>query len=507
MHVGLLNYTTYTSIWVSSLGRPNLHLRRYIQYDEVGMGQNQFRCFYMAFHPVNGAFVIHEGHSGKIYMDGKLIYDFALIGRPPRAGGDTHGAITWSREYVFIGGWMKAPPGLLVSTDRTLAKQDMREKYSHIHIVDENGKVELLWSRKWDDKLPPNHWYGEVTDLLYDGHDDVLYFSRADGYAELGLWRISLNDKKVEWIIRNRTVYKMEMKDDKIFATLFNPAHMEKSAVAIYDTLSGESRLIEDFNFALDPDKKISIKRDGGQIVQIQNRLISFYGGALIVSDPYRDRHILYPFLEVVSPESERPPYIPGLRTQKVYPIGIPIIAVNPSEGLTEPTLRTTFGLLVRVDPVVPQIVSLSGFISGMISDGEYIYLGASYANHCPAYTYRTGDGGIYAIPIKELFTKPWNSLRLWVFDGSYKLDETGIEGWFGGIPLKGFTVRKMRIYVSDKVKMSIAEYNLLTKVYEDSVNLEQGWNIVDLSPYYDIVAFRFSNNLEKVLAEVIAEP
>jgi len=471
------------------------------------MGNNQFRCFYMAFHPVNGSFIVHEGHSGKIYMDGKLIYSFSLIGRAPRAGGDTHGAITWSRDLVFVGGWIKAPPGLLVSTDRTLARQDMREKYSHIHTVDENGKVELLWYRKWDDKLPPNHWYGEVTDLLYDGHEDVLYFSRADGHAELGLWRIYLSNRKVEWLIKNRTVYKMELKDDKIFATLFNPAHMENSAIAIYDMISNESRVIEEFEYVLEPGRKVSVKRDGGQIVQIQNRLISFYGGAMIVSDPYRDRHILYPFLEIVSPESERPIYIPGLRTQKVYPLGIPIIAVNPSEGLTEPALRTTFGLLIRVDPVVPQILSTTGFVSGMISDGEYLYLGTSYANHCPAYTYRTGDGGIYAIPIKDLFTKPWTPIRIWIFDGEYIQSSTGLSGWFGGIPLKGFTIKRLRIFVSQDVKMRIAEYNLLTKTSSDSIALSSGWNNIDLSQYYDIIAFSFDTNLNKVLAEIILEP
>ncbi len=57
-------------------------------------------------------------------------------------------------------------------------------------------------------------------------------------------------------VFRNRTVYKMEMKDDKIFATLFNPAHMEKSAIVIFNTLSNESRIVEEFDFGLEPGKK-----------------------------------------------------------------------------------------------------------------------------------------------------------------------------------------------------------------------------------------------------------
>lgn len=491
----------------SAMGSVNLNLRGFITHDEVGMGQNQFRVFYMIFHPATGEFIVHEGHSGKVYADGKLIYSYEKIGRPPRAGGDTHGAITNSRDLVFFGGWVKAPPGLLVSSDRSLAKQDMREKYSHIHYIDGNDRVELLWSRKWDSNLPPNHWYGEVTDLLYDGHEDVLYFTRADGHAELGLWRISLGDRRVEWLIRNRTVYKMEMKDDKIFATVFNPAHYEDSAVVVYDTISGESKIIEEFTFGLSQGEKIRIKRDGGQIVQIQNRLISLYGGALILTDPYRNSHVLYPFLEVVNTESERPLYIPGLRTQKMYVMGLPVIVVNPSEGLTEPVLRTTFSLIIRFDAVTPQIVSTSGFISGMATDGYYAYLGTSYANHCPTYTYRTGDGHVYAVEVKELMTKPWNSVRIWLINGAYNRGSTGIRGWFGGVPVKGFSTKRLRVYVDSGVTLRIAEYSLLGDVREDSINLNPGWNLVDLSSYYDMVSFAFTEDLRNTRAELIMEP
>lgn len=483
-------------------------MERYIVYDEVGMGQNQFRCFYMAFHPISRALVVHEGHTGKVYIDGRLVYDYSTIGKPPRAGGDTHGAIAWSRDLVFIGGWIKAPAGLLISsTNRTLIEQDMRDKYSHIHAIDRSGNVKILWLRKWDEKLPPNHWYGEVTDLLYDGHEDSLYFTRADGYEELGLWRISLSDAKAEWIIRSRTLYKMEMKDDKIFSTLFNPAHLENSAIAIYDTINGNSKFIEFFDFGLETDKKISIKREGGQIVQIQNKLYAFYGGCIIICDPYKDKYILYPFLEAVSPESEKPLYIPGLRSQKAYVFGVPIIAANTSEGSVEPSIRTSPGLLIRLDPVSPQILTTTGFVSGMVSDGRYLYIGTSYANHCPVYTYRSGDGGIYAIPVKELFTKPWVPIRMWLYDNTYIHGKSGIAGWFGGIPLKGFGIKKLRVYTSKEVKMRIAEYNFLTKISEDTITLNIGWNVIDLSSYYDIVSFKFEEDVEVVRAELIAEP
>ncbi len=68
------------------------------------MGQNQFRCFYLAFYSVNGSLVIQDGHAGKVYIDGKLVYSCELVGKSPRAGGDTHGAMTWNKEYSFFGG-------------------------------------------------------------------------------------------------------------------------------------------------------------------------------------------------------------------------------------------------------------------------------------------------------------------------------------------------------------------------------------------------------------------
>ncbi|ABW02443.1 DUF2139 domain-containing protein [Caldivirga maquilingensis] len=486
----------------------NLLLRGFIDHDEVALGHNQFRSLYLGFHPQSGALIVHDGHVAKVYSNGKLVYGYERLGRPPRVGGDTHAALTWSRDLLFFGGWVKTPPGMLEvkGAERLLRYQDMRNKYSHIHSIDENDRVEVLWARKWDDNIPPNHWYGEVTDLLYDEHDNSIYFTRADGHAELGLWRIGLSTRVAEYLVKGRSIYKMELKDDKIYATVYNPVHYENSAIVVYNTSSGEGRIIESFNFALEPGRSIQIKREGGQVVQVQNRLIAFYGGALIYIDPVKDTYTLYPFLEVKSPESERPSYVPGLRSQKVYIMGTPILPVNPAEGLREISARTTFGMLLRVDTPVPQILSSVGSIFGLTHDGNYLYVGATYANHTDIYTYRSGNGGLFSIPVKELFTKPWTPVRIMMHDGPYS-PESCIAGWFGGIPLKGFTGKVLRIHVPRQVKLRVVEYTLLGRLIEDSIQLNSGWNRVDLSNYYDIVAFKFDENVENVLAEVALEP
>ncbi|QXJ33935.1 DUF2139 domain-containing protein [Saccharolobus shibatae] len=489
------------------MDKPKLVLKEFVQHNEVALGHHQFRSLYIGFHPISRNMIVHDGHAAKVYSNGEVIYRYEKLGRPPRVAGDTHAALAWSKDLLFIGGWLKAPPGMIEVSqyERILKYQDMRMKYSHIHMIYDDDKVEILWSRKWDDKIPPNNWYGEVTDLLYDEHEDAVYFSRADGHAELGLWKVGVSTRDAEFLVKNRTVYKMEMKDDKIYATIFNPIHTDVSSIMVYNTLNGEYKFVESFDFPLENNKKIQIRRVGGQIVQIQNKLIAFYGGALIHIDPQKDVYRLYPFLDVRNPESERPTYIPGFRAQKAYIMGIPVISANPAEDLRDMSSKTTFGLLLRIDPVVPQIITESGAIFGMAHDGEYLYVGASYANHTGVYTYRAGDGGIFAISVSELFKKPWNPIRIWIHDGSYT-PTGGIDGWFGGIPLKGFTEKKIRVYTTKTTKMRIAEYSLFSKVRDDTVTLNTGWNMIDLNNYYDIIAFKLDESIDLLQAEIILE-
>ncbi len=478
----------------------DLLLEGFIAHDEAGLGHHSFRCLYIGFHPKSKSMIIHDGHAAKVYSDGRLIYSYEKLGAQPRVAGDTHAAMANSRDLLFIGGWLKAPPGVLPN-----GLQDMRNKYSHIHMIDENNRVEVLWSRKWDNKIPPNHWYGEVTDLLYDGHEDSVYFTRADGHAELGLWRIELRDRKVEYLAEG-TVYKMELKDDKIYATLFNPALMEDSAIVIYNMRDGSVNRVNEFEFALEPGRRMKIRRRGGQIIQLQNRLMAFYAGALIYIQPDKDKYTLFPLLETHNPEDGMPYHLGGVRSQKVYVYGIPIIAFNPWDHLKEPSARSDVTLLMRMDSVTPQVIASTGFISGMATDGENLYLGASHTNHTGVYAYRSGIGGVFTIPVDKILSKPLTPVRVWIWDGAYSRESSGLNGWFGGIPLRGFNRRRLKIHVSKQAKLTIAEYSLAAKVRAEEVQLKDGWNIMELDQYDDLVAFKLSEDNE-ISAEIILEP
>ena len=494
----------------------------YTPYAEVGMGHHQFRSFYIGFQPRSKALVIHEGQAGTVFLDGELTYSYEKIGRPPKAGGDTHGAMTTSRDLLFFGGWIKAPAGL--TPDR---RQDMREKYSHIHSLDENGRVELLWLRKWDPGLGTSEWYGEVTDLVYDEHTNSIFFTRADGFSELGLWRLDLSSGSAEYLIKGHTAYKMELKDDKLFVTEFNPALNSNSAIIVYDMLTGADARITEFASAFDAGATVSLPRQGGQIVQLQNRLLAFFRGFVLQISASKIRNIetgklgkpssesqlssedfvAYPFFEAFSPEDGMPYHVGGLRGQKVYINGIPFLALVPWDHLSEVLSRTDEAFLLRVDGAVPQIVATAGSVSGIATDGQSVYIGASYANHTGVYTYRAGAGGVFELPVKEVFSKPWTPVRMWLWDGEYEPGKSGVKGWFGGIPVKGFWRKRLKVRASEPVKLAVREFTFLPGAQTDEeVQLNEGWNAVDLSDYYDMVAFSLSSRV-KLEAELAMDP
>jgi len=144
------------------LDKPKLVLKEFVQHNEIALGHHQFRSLYIGFHPISRNMIVHDGHAAKVYSNGEVIYRNEKLGKPPRAAANTYAALTWSKDLLFIGGWLKAPPGMIEVSqyERILKYQGMRMKYSHIHMIYDDDKVEILWSRKWDDKIPPNNWYG-----------------------------------------------------------------------------------------------------------------------------------------------------------------------------------------------------------------------------------------------------------------------------------------------------------------------------------------------------------
>jgi len=58
--------------------------------------------------------------------------------------------------------------------------------------------------------------------------------------------------------------------------------------------------------------------------LEIQNRILAFYRGFLLMSSSSQDKWHLYPFMEGYSPEDGNPFHIGGVRSQKVYGTAFP---------------------------------------------------------------------------------------------------------------------------------------------------------------------------------------
>jgi len=92
----------------------------------------------------------------------------------------------------------------------------------------------------------------------------------------------------------------------------------------------------------------------------------------------------------------------------------------------------------------------------------------------------------------------------MWLWDGEYEPGKSGVKGWFGGIPVKGFWRKRLKVRASEPVKLVVREFTFLPGAQTDEeVQLNEGWNAVD---YYDMVAFSLSSRV-KLEAELAMDP
>lgn len=458
---------------------------------------------YLAIHPKLRELVFHDGTCSELYMGGRLIYRYEKCGPEPRAAGDTHGAMEVSRDQVFFGGWGEAP------TRRDPDKQefeaaDRSGKFSHIHVIDEEGRVELKWIKRWDEKIKLHYWYAEVTDLLYDPRRNVLWVTRGDVNwgGDQGLYMFDPSDGRMESILFGNA-YKMIMYRDTILMSswydkalyAYNPQVNKYESVSTLPVFDGSTWEIP-LTFGGAPF------RIGGSPFLVQ-------GPALVSVQEWKigssRRMMAYPFFACY--KSEGIWTRSGARVQRHVSIGSSVLLpVNTQEMIIDDALNTP--VLIRFDSLSPQIVMPMFYISGMAFDGKHLYMHASCVNHEAVLTWRTDRGSIFMLEPETVLRKPLAGIRMGILHGSYRIS-MGLNGWVGGVPLKGFTSKKLRVKVAQETVMHVAHYILGSIEYVEfnDISLKPGWNTVDLNSYDNMVAFKFDANIDNVYAYVSLEP
>ncbi|MEM2344471.1 MAG: DUF2139 domain-containing protein [Thermoproteota archaeon] len=458
---------------------------------------------YLAIHPKLRELVFHDGACAKLYIGGKLVYKYEKCGPEPRAAGDTHGAMEVSRDRVFFGGWGEAP------TRRDPDKQvfdyaDRSGKFSHIHGIDENGKVELLWIKRWDEKIEKHYWYAEVTDLLYDPKKEVLWVTRGDVNwgGDQGLYMFDLSSGKMESIFFGNA-YKMVMYQDNILISswhdkaiyAYNPQKNQYESASTVPVFDGSNWEIP-ITF-------------GGASFRVGSLPYVIQGPAIVSIQEWRmgssRRMTAYPFFACY--KLDKIWTRPGARAQKpVYINSSVLLPINTQETIPDDALNTP--VLLRFDSVSPQIIMHSFYTSGMIFDGKHIYIHAACVNHEAILTWRSDTGTIFMLEPQTVLGKPLTGIRLSILHGIYK-QSIGLNGWVGGIPLKGFINKKLRVKTPTDASMRIAHYILGSTDYTEfeDIKLKPGWNIVDLNSYDNIIAFKLDRDIEGIYSYVSLEP
>jgi len=434
------------------------------------------KTFWLKFHPKTKELIVHNGVCAKVYADGELIYAYQLFDRfkpgGKRFGGDTWGAIASTEDSVFFGGFAYADTSL---SDSNLT---FVNKYSHIHRIGSDGRtISLVW---YDGPGTTTSWVGEVTDMLYSPKDYAIYFLRGDGGTDI--WKLDLSSMQVSRATNTGlSLFKMELLYDTIYAIGNDPS--SGNGVIVKYSLQDYTTTI--INSVTGVHMSNTPVRLYGQIVQYLNRLWAFGIGGVVSIEPKWNEYRQMPFFNL-----SYAPRIVGLRSQKAYVMGLPFIPVNPIEMDDEPACNT--GFLLRFDPLNPMLVMPTGYVSGMETDGRSLYIGTSPQNHNYTVTpvnYEPGVGGVFEIPVATLLGKPFSPIHIhdriwnWTSD-TYHL----------GIPTTGYSKKILRINAPSSFTLNIVFYSLTyngIKIFPENttVNLNAGWNKIDLSSYEGVVA------------------
>jgi hypothetical protein len=451
------------------------------------------KFIYLKFHPKTRELIVHDGSCAKVYADGNLIYSYELLDslKPggKKFGGDTHGAIVNTKDSVFFGGFAFADVSLDNDTLTFI------NKYSHIHKIGPDGReINLVW---YDGPGTNTSYVGEVTDMLYSPKDEAIYFTRGDGGYDI--WKLDLNTMYVSKVTNIGNVYKMELYDDIIITG--GPTWDAPGYVVLYDLKNNTTKVVNTIeNRYLNTFPAMT-----GQVVQYMNSIYVFGNGGVCALYPKFDYDACYmhPFFRF-----NYNSMVVGKRSQKVYIGGIPIVAVNVREATSIP--YSPAGLLMKFDPIEPQIIMTTGFVTGLETDGKYLYVASAPNNHIyyrpnNVVNYEPGRGGIFAIPVSDILGKPITPV---VFnDEVYNWDT---DTWYLGVPISGFSKKILKVKTPSSFTLRVVVYPIFYKPNFDQyfeVDLSSGWNTIDLSSYEGIVAVSPKTNVNVAILQLILEP
>ncbi|MHC1628915.1 MAG: DUF2139 domain-containing protein [Candidatus Nezhaarchaeales archaeon] len=443
------------------------------------------RLFYT--YALEAKFIVQKG--GEIEKE----YDFSEVGPAPRVGGDTYGAICPVDDKVYFGGWVHAP----ISYDASTRTVNFSNKYAHLHEIDVDSlETKLLWK---ETAGVSDAWTGEVSDIIYDPINDRLLVARGDGSYNLGVYAYDRATGQMTQLLTEGALRGVLYLDHAVF----NTGGTSFSGFQVINLHDGSTSTLafDSTNFKIADDGPTPSNAYMGSMIVLRNRVYAFIKGGMVIGDPtgvvkselewsYYGR-----FIRLFDNPSDKAIYAPW-RHKALGVAGGALVAYTIFDRILyrDPAMFPT-SILVFVDGQYARIVGALGRVTGLATDGRYVYIGTNTGDN--DYYFRSALEGlgvkdIIAVPIEDLLFRPPPPLMI-------KLTISGVAAgnYYGGIPLLGYKEPKLFWYNASGAAydIEIYEYDLQHNPADyggpETVSVNAGKNTIDLSGYKGIISIK----------------
>jgi len=453
----------------------------------------------------DGKIFINGGCDGKVRVNGEVIYNYELVGLKPVVGGDTYGTAAWLEDKLFFGGWVIAP----VIYNRETNIISRREKYAHIHSFDpKTYKIDLVMKDSIHDD---ERWAGEVSDLVADDMNNLLWVCRGDGHEHLGLY--IFNGKSVR-LFNDYPALKGTIYTDCLITVAQNTKYEHvQNYILLVNLRNFSTKKISFSNFPTrltsDIDNENIMQSSWcGSIFVVANRVYFGTENSLIIGDPtgvYRLSPENVAYMLFVNSNVQ---YVLGWRCKPCYIGSGALVPLNPFDNNTLTLRPTNPAVLLLLKENMAKIVLTAPFISAVDCDGTYVYVAVSDA---PYETwiynpYRISRPRIIKLPIEKVLNGS-SPIHICLWSGNYdpagykKWDwgpqVNGVRGWIGGIPLMGYRNAEAVFILKKTNVLYVSEYDFNYHYGVTKYHLSEGRNAVDLSSFKGFVALKFEDSAE----------
>jgi hypothetical protein len=435
-----------------------------------------------------------EGEAHFIKDFDEQSYNFQLVGKGPTSGGDTYNAVETVDEYLYFGGWVHAPA--IYEKKRI----NFKNKYSHVHEYNiDDDYIKLLWK---DSIHHPTKWAGEISDIIYDPHNNRLLLAREDGDENLGIYSLDRDSGEVKKL-REEPTLKGDILHDSIFFASGDNFSTGIQKILVLDILEEKWKSYNVNKLkALDGDRVFMPSI--GDVAAAYNRIFTFVRGGFLVGNPINGEKFTYirvlDFFTFQAPMRSNALYVNG---GILVPYNSHHDAIYRPQGL-EDKLKSAFSnsivsptLLLYITPPMVKIVGVFGArITSLEKIGDNILIATNTAPNVgaeDATPYDTGYRGFSVMNENALHSSPPPvSISLPTALPSFAKKKMKY-GTFGGIPLDGYKEPRLIFYSSKKNEIKIHEYDLSLPInpgITDKFEISAGKNEIDLSSFSGIVSF-----------------